>query len=226
MAGGWGAAALAGTQSRDHRDLDLAVDADDLSVCLRTLEGLGYQRETDWLPVRVEDAAPGRGWVDVHPVAFDDSGDGRQADLDGGWFAYPPSAFTVGALHGRPVPCLSTAQQRVFHAGYEPPASGPARPGAAGRPRRLRFTGSGIGLFESWVKWWLLCLVRLGTYRFWVIPRLTKMDDREPGLRVTGLPGSHRVQHARIVRAGRPFRGGETQPPSVVSGRRSPLEDD
>ena len=60
MAGGWGVAALAGTQSRDHRDLDLAVDADDLSDCLQTLEGLGYQRETDWLPVRVEYAVAGR----------------------------------------------------------------------------------------------------------------------------------------------------------------------
>ena len=40
--------------------------------------------------------------------------------------------------------------------------------------RRLMFTGSGMGLFGNWVKWWLLTLVTLGVYSFWVIPRLTK----------------------------------------------------
>jgi lincosamide nucleotidyltransferase A/C/D/E len=120
VGGGWGVAALAGVQTREHRDLDLAVDAEDLTVCLQTLERLGYRRETDWLPVRVEYAAPGRGWVDVHPVGFDDSGHGRQQDLDGGHFDYPPDGFTVGAVRGRAVPCLSAGQQRRFHAGYEP----------------------------------------------------------------------------------------------------------
>lgn len=113
-------AALAGVQTREHRDLDLAVDAEDLTACLQTLELLGYRLETDWFPVRVEYVAPGRGWVDVHPVAFDESGHGRQHDLDGGHFNYPSAGFTVGTLRGRPVPCLSAEQQRVFHAGYEP----------------------------------------------------------------------------------------------------------
>ncbi len=118
VAGGWGVAALVGAQSREHRDLDLAVNAEDLDLCLRTLEFLGYERETDWLPVRVEYGAALRGWVDVHPVAFDDSGHGRQQDLDGGHFDYPPEAFTVGSVHGRSMPCLSLEQQR-FYSGYE-----------------------------------------------------------------------------------------------------------
>jgi hypothetical protein len=33
--GGWGVAALAGRQTRPHRDLDLAVDAADLDRCRR-----------------------------------------------------------------------------------------------------------------------------------------------------------------------------------------------
>lgn len=37
-------------------------------------------------PVRVELARPGMGWVDLHPVVFDATGHGRQADLDGGHF--------------------------------------------------------------------------------------------------------------------------------------------
>ena len=40
--------------------------------------------------------------------------------------------------------------------------------------RRLRFTGTGGGLFGNWIKWWLLSLVTLGIYVFWVVPRLTK----------------------------------------------------
>jgi uncharacterized membrane protein YjgN (DUF898 family) len=39
---------------------------------------------------------------------------------------------------------------------------------------RLRFTGSGGGLFGNWVKWFLLMLITLGIYSFWVVPRLTK----------------------------------------------------
>ena len=120
VAGGWGVAALVGAQTREHRDLDLAVDVTDLPVCLQCLASLGYSRETDWLPVRVEYAAPGRGWIDVHPIAFDDAGHGQQADLDGGHFDYAPDAFAVGSVRGRAVPCLSLSQQRAFHSGYEP----------------------------------------------------------------------------------------------------------
>lgn len=122
VAGGWGVAALAAAQTRTHRDLDLAVDAAALPVCLQALASLGYERETDWLPVRVEYAAPGDLWVDVHPVTFDEAGHGRQHDLDGGHFDYPPGAFTVGRIETRAIPCLSVAQQRAFHSGYEPRA--------------------------------------------------------------------------------------------------------
>jgi lincosamide nucleotidyltransferase A/C/D/E len=120
VAGGWGVAALVGAQTREHRDLDLAVDSDDLVTCLQCLATLGYQRETDWLPVRVEYTAPGLGWIDVHPVTFDDAGHGRQEGLGGGHFDYPPDAFTVGRVQGRVISCLSLRQQRAFHSGYEP----------------------------------------------------------------------------------------------------------
>jgi lincosamide nucleotidyltransferase A/C/D/E len=119
VAGGWGVAALVGRQTREHRDLDLLVEATKLEGCLRVLEQLGYRRETDWLPVRVEYVADHRGWVDVHPVRFFDDGHGRQEGLDGQHFDYPPDVWTVGRLEHRPVPCVSAAQQRAFHAGYE-----------------------------------------------------------------------------------------------------------
>lgn len=120
VAGGWGVAALAGRQSRAHRDLDLAVDADTLPACREALAALGYVAETDWLPVRVEYAAAGDLWVDVHPVHIGEDGQGRQHDLDGGSFDYPPHGFMVGSLEHRAIPCLSADRQRVFHSGYEP----------------------------------------------------------------------------------------------------------
>ncbi|MGH3632049.1 MAG: nucleotidyltransferase domain-containing protein [Sciscionella sp.] len=120
IAGGWGVDALVGRQTRPHRDLDLAVDAKDETAALDALGRLGYIVETDWRPVRVELIAANRGWVDLHPVAFDRTGHGRQTDLAGGHFEYPPEAFTVGTLDGVAVPCLSRGQQVRFHRGYEP----------------------------------------------------------------------------------------------------------
>lgn len=120
VGGGWGVAALAGRQTRSHRDLDLNVDADDLDRCLAVLARMGYVPETDWLPSKIEVRAPGDRWVDIHPVAFDSDGHGRQHDLDGGYFEYPPGVFVSGVIAGRVVGCLSAAQQRLFHdLGYE-----------------------------------------------------------------------------------------------------------
>jgi lincosamide nucleotidyltransferase A/C/D/E len=111
VAGGWGVDALVGRQTRLHRDLDLALDARNETDALRALEHRGYRVETDWRPVRVELVAEGRGWVDVHPVVFDATGHGREADLGGGRFDYPPEAFDQGALGGMCVPCLSRDRQ-------------------------------------------------------------------------------------------------------------------
>jgi lincosamide nucleotidyltransferase A/C/D/E len=119
VGGGWGVAALAGRQTREHRDLDLAVDAEHLDACLQALSQLGYTSETDWLPVRIELRAPGARRVDVHPVNFSADGHGRQPDLNGGHFDYPPAAFTTGTIGNRPVSCLSVQQQRRFRTGYE-----------------------------------------------------------------------------------------------------------
>jgi lincosamide nucleotidyltransferase A/C/D/E len=118
VGGGWGVAILVGHQTRQHRDLDLAVDRDDLQVCLEVLSGLGYVTETNHLPVRIEFAKSQRGWVDVHPVAFDADGRGTQAAPDGE-FHYPPEAFTNGVLNGRLIACLSVSQQRTFRSGYD-----------------------------------------------------------------------------------------------------------
>ena len=40
--------------------------------------------------------------------------------------------------------------------------------------RRLKFTGSAIGLFGNWIKWFLLCIITLGIYSFWLFIALEK----------------------------------------------------
>lgn len=118
VAGGWGVAALTRRQTRPHRDLDLALDADQLDTGLAVLEQLGYTAETDWLPVRIELRRGDARWVDVHPVRFLPDGSGHQAGPDGRGFDYPLDAFATGLLRGRRVNCLSAQQQRRFRTGY------------------------------------------------------------------------------------------------------------
>lgn len=38
--------------------------------------------------------------------------------------------------------------------------------------RQLVFTGTGLGLFGLWIKWFLLSVITLGIYMFWVYPRV------------------------------------------------------
>lgn len=118
LAGGWAVDALVGRQTRAHRDLDLAIDSRDEALAVQRLARLCYYLETDWRPVRLELVKPGYGWVDLHPVWFDDTGHGRQPDLDGGYFDYPLPAFTEGLLDGVRLPCLTRDQQLRFRRGY------------------------------------------------------------------------------------------------------------
>lgn len=117
--GGWGVDALVGRQTREHRDLDLAVDEAQWRSGLDVVASLGYVVETDWWPVRVELASP-RGWVDLHPARFAESGDGVQAGPDGTTFSYPREHLVLGLLDGRRVACVSAAWQVRVHSGYDP----------------------------------------------------------------------------------------------------------
>lgn len=119
LEGGWGVDALAGRQTRPHRDVDVDVDAAQERASLEVLENLGYSIETDQRPTRVELVAA-QGWrVDVHPLSFDARGNGVQAGLHGERYLYPAASFVTGYIGGRPVRCLSVAQQIAWHAGYE-----------------------------------------------------------------------------------------------------------
>lgn len=117
--GGWGVDALAGIQTRHHRDLDLAIDEEQWDISLGTVAALGYVVETDRWPIRIE-MASSRGWVDLHPVRFAPSGNGVQAGPDGTTFDYPKEHLTTGLLGGRSVPCVSATWQVRVHSGYDP----------------------------------------------------------------------------------------------------------
>ena len=118
--GGWGVDLLVGRETRAHRDLDLLVDERDYDRCQAALAALGYEVETEDLPVRIELRPAGDRWVDVHPVRFDGHGLGVQGDPAGVHFDYLPDAFTTGRIGDRVVGCLSAARQLEGHTGYEP----------------------------------------------------------------------------------------------------------
>jgi lincosamide nucleotidyltransferase A/C/D/E len=120
IAGGWAVDALVAEQTRPHRDLDLAVRLEELDAVLAILGGLGYATTLDLLPIRLVVADAGGRSIDLHPVAFDGAGHGRQAGDDGRVFDYPSEAFAEGSIAGVAVPCLSAAQLVRFHLGYEP----------------------------------------------------------------------------------------------------------
>lgn len=44
--------------------------------------------------------------------------------------------------------------------------------------RRLKFTGTAIGLFGQWIKWWFLTVITFGIYGFWVFIKLEKWKTK------------------------------------------------
>jgi uncharacterized membrane protein YjgN (DUF898 family) len=60
--------------------------------------------------------------------------------------------------------------------------------------QRLTFTGTGVGLFGTWIKWFFLIVITLGIYSFWVGPRIqkwkTEHTDFDPTYQRTVVPPS------------------------------------
>jgi len=138
--GGWAIDALLGEQTRPHKDLDLLVRLDDLSIMIQALVPLGFALEYVWEENRwVEYPSPipligresagmevatafvlkdvlGRE-LDVHVLAFNEYGNGVPAwNTD---MLYPADALTGrGTIAGAPVHCLSAYMQMLTHTGY------------------------------------------------------------------------------------------------------------
>ena len=120
VAGGWAIEALLGRVTRDHGDLDLAVDATDVDRAIEALAVSGLRIEVDERPARLA-LGDGRRAVDLHPVQWDADGTGRQATGSGGEFVYPPGSTEArGWIGNREVRCLTPELLVTFHLGYEP----------------------------------------------------------------------------------------------------------
>lgn len=121
VGGGWAVDALVGRQTRQHRDLDLWVAADDAEGLFAAFVGAGVDRVLPWPGDRpwnfvLHDGVSRR--VDVH--FYEPAGDGRlrygsAADP----FDFAPADITAqGLIAGTPVRCESAPFALRNHAGY------------------------------------------------------------------------------------------------------------
>jgi lincosamide nucleotidyltransferase A/C/D/E len=123
--GGWGVDALVGEQTRDHLDLDLAVDQRDLSRIERLLDKLGFRHDRTvepGLPARLVPRDDRDREIDLHPLVFDKDGNGWQQLSESGraWGCYPAEHLqATGTIAGRRVRCLSPELQARFRMAYE-----------------------------------------------------------------------------------------------------------
>ena len=119
--GGWGVDAVLETQSRPHDDLDLVVGLGEVGALEALLAGRGYRRVRGAAPMSFELAEDEGRQVDVHPVVFNESGDGIYLMESGEDWVYPASGFAgLGYVAGRRVRCLTPEVQMRCHTGYEP----------------------------------------------------------------------------------------------------------
>ena len=120
--GGWGVDALLGQETRPHQDIDLVVRVKDVPTMRSVLAGHGFEL-VEGVPDSNFVLRDGRNReVDVHPVRFDDQGNGVYRMEDGNDWLYPAQGFSGrGTIGGGPVKCLSPDIQMLNHAGgYEP----------------------------------------------------------------------------------------------------------
>lgn len=122
MDGGWGIDALLGEKTRSHTDLDVALSRTDLEAAAAALAEAGFAHDEEaepGLPARLvlRDAA-GRQ-ADLHPLVFDEQGNGWQALGDDSWGLYPADGLTgAGTIGGLPVRCLTPELQLRHHLGW------------------------------------------------------------------------------------------------------------
>ncbi|MBA2643234.1 MAG: aminoglycoside nucleotidyltransferase [Actinobacteria bacterium] len=119
--GGWGVDAVLETQSRPHDDLDLVVELGAVGALEALLARRGYRRVRGAAPMSFELTDDEGRQVDVHPVVFNESGDGIYRMESGEDWVYPAAGFAgLGYLAGRRVRCLTPEVQMLCHTGYEP----------------------------------------------------------------------------------------------------------
>jgi lincosamide nucleotidyltransferase A/C/D/E len=119
--GGWGVDALLGVQTRPHKDLDIAIERNDVATLREFLRTRGYR------DIKLEEAQPwnfvlgdenGRE-IDVHVIVLDDGGNGIYGPPEKGEM-YPAASLTgAGTIEGQAVRCISPEWMVKFHSGYD-----------------------------------------------------------------------------------------------------------
>lgn len=115
--GGWGVDALLGKQTRDHADLDIAVQRDDNMKLRELLEDSGYKKEprfdsSECMYVMQNKAGDS---VDIHAFAYDENGNNIYG------IEYPFGSLAgTGMIGGQEVNCIDPAFMYRFKIGYEP----------------------------------------------------------------------------------------------------------
>lgn len=104
---------------QNHRDIDADYDAARTSKLREVLARSGYIADVGWNPVRMELCSDRYGFPDMHPFVRHEDGSAKQADLDGGWYAFGSCCFKFALFSGRNVPGISLEGQKIFHAGYD-----------------------------------------------------------------------------------------------------------
>lgn len=106
--GGWAVDALLGEVTREHSDLDLAVERKNLTKLREYLEAQGY-REIERAEDKKWDFVLGddfRHEIDVHAFSFDENGDVVEEKDD--WAGFEKDSLTgAGIIDGKSVRCVS-----------------------------------------------------------------------------------------------------------------------
>lgn len=107
--GGWAVDALLETQTRPHKDLDIAIQWKDVPTLRKALGAEGYKQikeDSKWNFVLCD----GRGHeIDVHAFVYDDQGN----VVDG--IQYPAESLTgSGTIDGHSVRCISAQHMVAF----------------------------------------------------------------------------------------------------------------
>jgi lincosamide nucleotidyltransferase A/C/D/E len=118
--GGWGVDALLQQEMREHDDVDVVTDLALTDRLTETLAGEGYEVVVGSPPTSFVLVDSLGRQVDVHPVTFDNAGNGLYLMENGKTWVYPAEGFTGhGEVGGQPVRCLSAAVQVSVHDGYD-----------------------------------------------------------------------------------------------------------
>jgi lincosamide nucleotidyltransferase A/C/D/E len=108
--GGWGVDALLGEQTREHGDLAVILNVDDLprlAEATRSYSSKPGGTDTNF----VLEMGPGNE-LDMHAIPFDEWGFGVFALPDGRKWPFPPAAFQGrGTIQGKAVRCLSRTRR-------------------------------------------------------------------------------------------------------------------